>query len=107
MANGLSIPDRKSQQIAEILVQEVVAFFGVPENLLCNRGANLLSNLMMDICKLLGIQKFNTNAYHTQCNWMVERMNRMLKTALRKHTTQFGVQWIQHQRLSHPVQLDG
>ena len=36
---------------------------------------------------------FNTNVYHTQCNWMVERMNRMLKTALRKHTTQFGVQW--------------
>jgi len=30
------IPDQKSQQIAEILVQEVVSFFGVPENLLCN-----------------------------------------------------------------------
>ena len=50
------IPDQKSQQIAEILVQEVVAFFGVPENLLCNWGANLLSNLMMDICKLLGFK---------------------------------------------------
>ena len=35
------IPDQKSQRIAEILVQEVIPFFGVPENLLSDRGANL------------------------------------------------------------------
>ena len=87
------IPDQKSQRIAEILVQEVVPFFGVPENLLSDRGANLLSHLMMDICKLLGIHKLNTTAYHPQCNGMVERLNRTLKTALRKHAARFGVQW--------------
>ena len=86
------IPDQKSQWIAEILVQEVVPFFGVPENLLCNRATNLFFNLMMDICKLLGIHKLNTTTYHPQCNGTVECMNRMLKTALRKHTAQFGVQ---------------
>ena len=90
------IPDQKSQRIAEILVQEVVPFFGVPENLLSDRGANLLSHLMMDICKLLGIHKLNTTAYHPQCNGMVERLNRTLKTALRKHAARFGVQWDQY-----------
>ena len=33
------IPDQKSQRIAEILMQEVVSLFGIPENLLSDRGA--------------------------------------------------------------------
>ena len=90
------IPDQKSWRIADILVREVVPFFGVPENLLSDRGANLLSHLMMDVCKLLGIRKLNTTAYHPQCNGMVEKFNRTLKTALRKHAARFGVQWDQY-----------
>ena len=63
--------------------------FGVPEALLSDRGTNLLSHLMKDVCKLLGIRKLNT----TQCDGMVERFNRTLKTILRKHAARFGVQW--------------
>ena len=51
-----------------------------------------MSHLITDICKLLGTQKFNTTAYHPQCNGMVERFNRTLKTTLRK-PGKFGVQW--------------
>ena len=67
--------------------------FGVPESLLSDRGANLLANVMMEVCALLGIEKLNTTAYHPQCNGMVERMNRTLKTMLRKHAVKFGMQW--------------
>lgn len=84
------IPDQKSQRLVEILVQDIVPFFGVPEALLSDCGANLLSHLMLDVCKLLGIEKLNTTAYHPQCNGLVERFNRTLKTALRKHAAKFG-----------------
>ena len=30
---------------------------------------------MVDLCKLLGIKKLNTTAYHPQCDGMVERFN--------------------------------
>ena len=43
------IPDQTPQRIADILVRVVVPFFVVPENLLSDRGANLLSHLMMDV----------------------------------------------------------
>jgi transposase InsO family protein len=46
-----------------------------------------------DVCAILGIQKLNTTAYHPACNGMVERFNRTLKTALRKHADRFGCQW--------------
>ena len=48
---------------------------------------------MLEVCSLLGITKRNTTAYHPQCNGMVERMNRTLKTMLRKYAAKFGLQW--------------
>ena len=88
-----AIPDQKSERIVKILVEEIVPFCGVPEALLSDRGTNLLSHLMRDVCVLLGTKKLNTTAYHPQCDGLVERYNRTLKTALRKHAARFGPQW--------------
>ena len=88
-----AMPDQKSERIATLLVEEVVPFFGVPEALLSDRGTNLLSHLMMDVCELLGVKKLNTTAYHPQCNGMIERFNRTLKSLLRKHAARFGNDW--------------
>ena len=79
---AFAMPDQKSERIARILVQEVIPLFGVPEALLSDRGTNLLSHLMLDLCSLLGIRKLNTTAHHPQCDGMVERFNRTLKTML-------------------------
>ena len=57
-------PDQKAERIAQLLVEEIVPIFGVPEAILSDRGTNLLSFLMKDICKLLGIKKLNTTASH-------------------------------------------
>lgn len=86
-------PDQKSIRIAKLLAEEVVPMFGVPEALLSDRGTNLLSHLMQEVCELLGVTKLNTTAYHPACNGMVERLNRTLKAALRKHAAKFGSQW--------------
>ena len=85
------MPDQKSERIAKLLVNEVVPFFGVPEALLSDRGMNLLSHLMMDVCRLLGITQPNTTAYHPQCTGIVERFNRTLKSMLRKHAA--SISW--------------
>ena len=87
------IPDQKSWRIVDILVKEIIPSFGVPESLLSDRGTNLLSLLMRDVCDLLGITKINTTAYHPQCNGLVERFNRTLKQMLRKHVEKRGKQW--------------
>ena len=86
-------PDQKAQRIARLLAEELVPFCGVPEGVLSDRGTNLLSHLVQDVCRLLGIKKLNTTAYHPQCDGMVERLNRTLKAMLRKHASQFGTQW--------------
>jgi hypothetical protein len=55
-----AVPDQKSKRLVELLVNEVVPFFGVPEALLSDRGTNLLSHLMTDVCDMLGIHELNT-----------------------------------------------
>ena len=90
------VPDQKATRLVELLTKEVIPFFGVPEALLSDRGTNLLSNLMKDVCSALGITKLNTTAYHPQCDGMVERFNRTLKAMLRKHAGRYGNQWDQY-----------
>ena len=89
------VKDQKALTLARLLVEEVIPVFGVPEALLSDRGTNLslLSHLMLDLCKMMGIQKLNTTAYHPQCDGMVERFNRTLKTIIRKHAATFGDEW--------------
>ena len=61
-------PDQKSARIVCLLAEEIVPLFGVPNALLSDRGANLLSHLMRDVCQLLGITKLNTTAPSRPCS---------------------------------------
>ena len=92
----IPVPDQRAVRLAKLLAEEIVPAFGVPEALLSDSGANLLSHLMMDLCQMLGVRKLNTTSYHPQCDGMVERFNRTLKTMIRKHVDQFGKQWDQY-----------
>ena len=82
------VPDQKAERLAKLLCEEIIPLFGVPEALLTDRGANLLSHLMLDVCASLGIEKLNTTAYHPECDGMVERFNCTLKSMLRKRVAQ-------------------
>ena len=75
------------------LVEQIVILFGVPEALLSDRGTDLLSVLMQNVCKLLGVKKLNTTVHHLQCDKMIEGLNRALKTMLQKQAAKFGTEW--------------
>ena len=95
-AEACAIPDQTSETIARLLVDNVVCRHGVPEELLSDRGPNLLSSLIHDVCDLLGMHKINTTAYHPQCDGLVENLNKTLRAMIAKHTRDFGVEWDQY-----------
>ena len=51
------VPDQRAARIAQLIAEEIIPWFGVPEALLSDHGANLISHLLLDLCKLLGINK--------------------------------------------------
>ena len=64
-----AVPDQKTNAIVEMLTKEVIPFCGTLEAALIDRGTNLLSHLVRDVCSKLGITKLN--AQHTIQNIMV------------------------------------
>lgn len=67
--------------------------YGVPVDLLSDRGASFLSELMHEVCSLMGIHKVNTTAYHPQTDGLVERFNRTLIDMLAKTVDRRGRDW--------------
>jgi transposase InsO family protein len=59
--------------------------FGPPEKLLTDLGPNFTSGVIAEMCRLIGIKKVFTSAYHPQTNGFIERYNRTLSTELRRH----------------------
>ena len=90
------LPDQTSASIARLLIDHVVCRHGVPKQLLSDHGANLLSELMRDLCALTGMKKVNTTAGHPQTDGLVENFNKTLRAMLAKHSKAMGSNWDIH-----------
>ena len=91
-----AVEDQTSETVARLLIDNIICRHGVPGSLLSDRGQNLLSNLILDICDLLGMKKVNTTSYHPQTDGLVERMNKTLRSMIAKHAIKFGLDWDLH-----------
>ena len=65
---------------------------GVPEELLSDRGTNFLSDVILEMCSLLGIKKVNTSGYHPQTDGLVEKFNSTITNVLLK-SVHVNVEW--------------
>jgi len=88
--------DQTSETLARLVVDCVVCRHEVPGQLLSEQGPNLLSNVLLDVCQLLGVKKVNTTSYHPQTDGLVERMNQTIQSMLAKHVHTYGPDWDLH-----------
>ena len=64
-------------------LKKLLAFFaiitrhGAPRQLLSDRGTNYLSKLMLEISKIMNVQKLSTMAYHPQSDGLVEKDDKL------------------------------
>ena len=63
---------QKAERIARLLVEEIVPIFSLPEAHLSDRVTNLLSLLIKDVYKFLGIEKLNMTVHHPECDGATE-----------------------------------
>lgn len=78
----IAMPDQKAETVARMFVKPVICRHGCPAVLVTDNGANFVSALMKNVCKLLAIDKIHTTAYHSQSNGVIERYHRTLKDML-------------------------
>ncbi len=86
----------EAETIARMFVEYVVCRHGAPHELHSDRGANFLSELVAEVCKLFDVQKLNTSGYHPQTNGLCEQFNSTLIQMLAKTVERFGHDWDRH-----------
>ena len=70
-----------SKAIVECLVKFITSY-GIPCSILSDNGANLISEVIQNLCHELNIIKINTAPYRPQSNGSLERFHRCLKAML-------------------------
>ena len=81
--DALPIPDGTTETIANTLDSRVFAYFGLPERIHSDRGAQFESGLMKELCQIWGVHKSRTTGYHPQGNGVCEWGNKDIGNALR------------------------
>ncbi|CAH8510879.1 unnamed protein product [Schistosoma mattheei] len=79
---AVPIKDITAETVARAFVKRWVANFGCPSTITTDRGRQFESELFRRLTTLLGTTRFETTAYHTQANGLVERFHRQPKASL-------------------------
>ena len=89
-SDAIAIPDATAPTVAGVLEERVFCYFGLPEVIHTDQGAQFESDLFQELCRLWGVDKSRTTPYRPEGNGIVERNNRVLGDSLRALLTGRG-----------------
>lgn len=82
-----------AMETAQALFHHVFRVYGIPEDIVSDRGSQFTSRVWKAFCKQLDINVSLTSGYHPQANGQVERLNQELGRYLRSYCSQEQERW--------------
>lgn len=76
------LEDITAEKVANAFYDGWIARFGCPVTITTDQGRQFESDLFNKLMQRMGIHRTRTTAYHPQCNGVIERWHRSLKTSL-------------------------
>ena len=89
-------PNETTKPVAKFLYQGNLSIFGAPARLLSDWGANIMSSITDEMCKLLSIEKLQSTPYHPQMNGLVERSHQTIMWMIGKLGEDKKANWPGH-----------
>jgi hypothetical protein len=86
-------PNCTAETAAKFLVKNVILQYGVPKQLLTDRGSHFMSNVFEAIASRCGVNHITATTYHPQCNGLTERFNATLVDAVGTYVNQQQSDW--------------
>ncbi|CAF1084229.1 unnamed protein product [Didymodactylos carnosus] len=82
-----------AETAAKFLVTKVILQYGVPKQLLTDRGTHFMSHVFEAIASRCGVNHITTTTYHPQCNGLTERFNATLVGSIGTYVNQQQSDW--------------
>ena len=92
-AEAIAIPNHTATTVAKVLATHVFPRYGMPVQILSDRGPEFESELFTQLLKWLEIDKLRTTAYKPSTNGVVERFHRTLNSMLGKVVSESQQDW--------------
>ncbi|MGZ6453674.1 MAG: reverse transcriptase domain-containing protein [Bdellovibrio sp.] len=81
-AFAIPIKNKKATTIASKLHKHVFSIFGAPERLHSDNGKEFCNEILDAMCRVIGVDRSRTTAYHPQGNAVAERIHQFFQNAL-------------------------
>ena len=85
-----------AQMTAKTLWNKFIVHYGLPKKILTDQGRNFKSQLVADLCELMGTWKVQTSLYHPQSNGQCEPFNSTLINMLGTLPKEKKSEWKNH-----------
>jgi hypothetical protein len=88
-----AIEKADAKTIAWFLYDEIICRHGCPREILSDRGAVFVSQIVTNLIEVMGSHRRLTSAYHPQSNGLTERFNQTLCKVLKKCVKETTQEW--------------
>lgn len=95
-AEAIPISNHTAPTVAKALMTHVFTRYGVPRQLLTDRGPEFEGVLFTELMQHMGIDKLRTTAYRASTNGAVERFHRTLNSMIGKVVSETQRDWDEH-----------
>jgi len=96
MAHFIGLPtNTTAKDVANIFLREVWKLHGLPTEIISDMDAKFSGEFWESLCKLLGIKRKMSTAYHPQTDGQMERTNQVLEDFLRNFVNYDQDDWYQ------------
>jgi hypothetical protein len=82
-----------AKKYAEIYLDRIVFFHGVPKMIISDRGARFLAHFWEHLQASLGTKLIQSSAYHPQTDGQTERVNQILEDMIRACVIHYDKSW--------------
>jgi transposase InsO family protein len=90
---AISIRKQDAETISREFVTHVILKYGIPDAVQTDQGANFLSEIFKNTCKMLRIKKIQSTAFHSESRGGLERSHRVLTEYLCHYVRDDQTNW--------------
>ncbi|XP_060085269.1 uncharacterized protein LOC132564648 [Ylistrum balloti] len=95
-AQAIPTRNQTAKTTAEAIFNNFIVHYGIPQKVHTDQGTNFESDMMKELCSILGMERSRTTPYHPMGNGTTERFNRTWLNMLRTLEESEKCDWARH-----------